>query len=422
MTPKDRPAKRGLFLVFVTTLIALALVLYPLKGRGAGKDAPSAQAGGGAAGADAPPPKPKKPKPPKPKDAPKEEPAPEPAPPPEPPREDLTTIPIGKGLPVNVQVAVFFLEVTSIDDAKAEFQCTTDMRLRWTDPRLAFPKSETLRGYREFLGKAAEEKLGAIWTPNVDVKNRLETAPYVGRRVRIFPDGTVESMTRITGKYKMTVNAESFPFDRQRLPLELIVRDDTTDEVLLRFDKGDVEFSRIANDAKIDGWEPSIVDLSAGVVPGWNGDRYSTATATLFVDRLAASSIASVFIPLLASLIIPLLALWMNRATDDGFAINAHDLANMGIGGLFSVIALNFAIYSASPVIATTDNTVTRLFALNYAMLALTLATTVVFFRFELPRRLFGIHVQKEAYKFLTWATPVLALAMSVAFLLVAAA
>jgi uncharacterized Tic20 family protein len=183
-----------------------------------------------------------------------------------------------------------------------------------------------------------------------------------------------------------------------------------------------VEFSRAAKDAKIDGWDIGLVDLSSSTVAGWNGDRYSRATATLFIDRLPGSSIASVFIPLIASLLIPLLALWMNRGTEEGFEVDAFELANMGIGGLFSVIALSFAIYSSNPVIASTDNTVTRLFGLNYAMLALSLVIVVTFFRYELPRRWFGIHVQQQAFLFLSWATPLLALATSMAFLLVAAA
>lgn len=429
---RRRSPSRILWTIVIATIFALALVLFPLKmksagptatahaaaapgpaaGKGAAKKGVKGDAGAdvaekeaGATGAASP-----------------EAGAPPPAVAPTPPPMDLKSIPIGKGLPVQVNVAVFFLELGSFDDTKGEFECTTDVRLQWTDPRLAFDRKETLRGYREFLGKEAEEQLDRLWAPTVDVKNRLETGGYVGRRLRIFPDGRVESITRTTGKYKTTVNPETYPFDRQRLPLELIVREQTADDVLLVFDKDDVEFSRAGPDAKLDGWEPRVVDLTAGAISGWNGDRYSTATATLFVDRQAATSIAPVFIPLLASLLIPLLALWMNSTSEDGFKVDAFELANMGIGGLFSVIALSFAIYSANPIIASRDNTVTRLFALNYAALAVALTIVVVFFRYQLPRRWFGLHVQSEAFRFLAWATPLLSLATSVAFLLAAAA
>jgi len=335
---------------------------------------------------------------------------------------DATSIPLGKGLPVRVNVGVYFLEIESFDDTKGEYTATIDVRNSWYDTRLAFEKAETLRGYREFIGKAAEERLGAMWAPNIDAKNRTETAGYVGRRLRIFPDGRVETITRSTGKYKVHVDASSFPFDRQRLSVELITRDDTMDTVRPRFDEHDVAFSRAANTATLDGWDIGLVDLARSAVAGWNGDRYGTITATLFVERKPASSIASVFIPLLASLLIPLLALWMNRATEDGFEVDAFELANMGIGGLFSVIALSFAIYSSNPVIASSDNTVTRLFGLNYATLAVSLAIVVTFFRYELPKRWFGAYVQEELFHFLSWAIPLVSFATSIAFLFVAAA
>ena len=335
---------------------------------------------------------------------------------------EAPSIPMGKGLPVLVNVAVYFQEVAAFDDSKGEFECTTDIRLRWTDLRLRYPEAQAFSGYREFRGKEADAQLGKIWTPNVEVINRVEgSSPYVSRRVRIFPDGTVESIARASARYKTHVSAESFPFDRQHLRLDLRVREQTTDEVLLRYEKEDVEFSRAAAENPIEGWEVGLVDLRAHLVRGWNGDRYSEVRASLLVDRVASTGLAPIFIPLVASLLIPLLALWMNRASREGFEVEAFELANMGIGGLFSVIALSFAIYTSFPVIAGSDNTVTRLFGLNYATLALSLAIVVLLFRFDVVRRSFGPHVHEEVFRFLCWALPLLTLATSVAFLLVAA-
>lgn len=429
-----RSRGRVLWTTIAATLFAVGVVLFPLAGRVAAAADAGAPAHGAApthAGGGATPTK----EPRKgghgakahaePEAAPAEAPkAAEPEPGPAPQADaDLTAIPIGKGLPVRVNVGVFFLELAAFDDTKGEWEATVDVRLRWNDPRLAYDKKQTLRGYREFLGKAAEAELEKIWTPTIDVKNRTEAGEYTGRRLRIYPTGIVETITRTTGKYKSHVDAESFPFDRQKLGVELIVRDQTVDSVRVLFDEHDVAFSRPATTAKLDGWDLGIVDLSRSAVAGWNGDRYATVTATLFVDRRPGSSLASVFIPLLASLLIPLLALWMNQASDEGgFTVDAFELANMGIGGLFSVIALSFAIYSSNPIIASGDNTVTRLFALNYASLAVSLGIVVAFFRFELPKRLFGRYVQEEAFHFLSWAIPLVALATSVAFLLVAGA
>jgi hypothetical protein len=332
------------------------------------------------------------------------------------------TIPTGKGLPVLVHPAFFFLDLKRFDDTAGEFEAVIDMRLRWSDTRLRFEKNEAPRGYKEYRGEAAEEFLKTIWTPHVELTNRTEIAPYVGRRVRVSPDGDVEVLERTTSKYKVPVDAQRFPFDRQFLKLDLIVRDETTDEVLLEFLKDDVVFSRIARGLALEGWTPGLINLSRDQVPGWNGDRYSRASASLFVDRVATAGITPIFIPLIASLLIPLLALWMNKPKEEGFEVDAFELANVSIGGLFSVIALSFAIYTSYGVIAGSDNTVTRLFGLNYVTLAISLAVVIMFYRFNWPARLFGPYVQEQAFKFLLWAMPVLVIGTSIALLLVAAA
>ena len=337
-------------------------------------------------------------------------------------KEETPTIPLGKGLPVFVNVGVYFLEVKSFEDSKGEFECTTDLRLSWDDSRLKFPEEEAYRGYKELRGKEAEAMLATMWTPNIEITNRPDNPiGYVGRRLRISPSGHVEFITRATARYKARIEAETFPFDRQQMPIELLMREQTTDEVILKFEKDDVAFSRLATDAKIEGWQPGLVDLRANVVAGWNGDRYSGISAALFVDRVPSTGIAPIFIPLVASLLIPLLAIWMNRATEDGFEIEAFELANMGIGGLFSVIALSFAIYTSYPILAGGDNTVVRLFGLNYASLAMSLGIVVLLFQYNLPLRWFGRHVHAEVFRYITWAMPVLSLGLSVAFLLLAA-
>ncbi|MFO0664637.1 MAG: hypothetical protein U0174_11840 [Polyangiaceae bacterium] len=337
-------------------------------------------------------------------------------------KDDAPTIPMGKGLPVLVNVGVYFLDVRAFEDSKGEFEGTIDLRLKWYDSRLQFPVAEAYRGFKEWRGKQAEAQLESMWVPEIETTNRPD-APigYVGRRLRIFPDGRVELITRTTARYKVKIVADDFPFDRQHLTVELLLREQTTDDVVLKFEKEDVEFSRFATSGTIEGWVPGLVDLKRQTIAGWNGDRYSGVTASLSVDRVPSTGIAPIFIPLVASLLIPLLAIWMNRATEDGFEIEAFELANMGIGGLFSVIALSFAIYTSYPILASGDNTVIRLFGLNYASLATSLGIVVLLFQYNLPRRWFGRHVHEEIFRYLTWALPAVSLTLSAAFLLAAA-
>jgi hypothetical protein len=104
------------------------------------------------------------------------------------------------------------------------------------------------------------------------------------------------------------------------------------------------------------------------------------------------------------------------------FQVEAFELGNLIVGGLFAVIALNFTLNSEYGTLGATDNTVRRLFALNYVALALSLIINLTLFRFNLPMRWFGRYVQEQVFFFLSWAVPVLVLATALAFLLIAMA
>ncbi len=132
--------------------------------------------------------------------------------------------------------------------------------------------------------------------------------------------------------------------------------------------------------------------------------------------------IAAIFIPLFASLLIPMLSIWLNRVDDGKFQIETFELVNIIIGGLFAVIALNFTIYSTYEVLGSADNPVSRLFALNYITLGIGLLVNVLLFRYGVIERLFGRYVQEQLYLVLAWAIPVVVLTAAGAVILVAIA
>jgi len=334
----------------------------------------------------------------------------------------LTSIPTGKGLPVVVRTGLFVNHVESFDDNKGTFEATTDLRLTWFDTRLRYPAEEGLHGYKEYRASAAEEELARIWTPRIRHLNRAGEPSFTERRLRLFPNGMVEVIARTTAVYKVKVDTTKFPFDRQALPIELMVEEDTIETVDMDFTSDDVSFSRIAKSVEIGGWTPGLVRLSRDLVKGWNGDRYAKVVVMIDVGRVAVESLSTIFIPLFASLLIPFLATWMNKAVEGEFEVEAFELGNVIIGGLFAVIALSFTISSAFPALMAGDNTVTRLLALNYVALAVGTIITVVFYRYRLPATWFGPYVQEQAFGFLSWAFPVLFITTGVAFVMIAAA
>jgi hypothetical protein len=334
----------------------------------------------------------------------------------------LSSLPLGKGLPVVVLTGLRYVEVDSIDETEAAYTATVDLRLRWQDLRLQYPPESVPQGFLEFRDEAAAAKIAEIWTPVVSLQNLSGEPSQQMRALRIFPDGRVEMMVRTTATFETPFEVERFPFDRQRLQVEVVSRRESVERLSLEFEQDDLDFSQPPDSNELRDWLPGVVSLKRDVVNGWYGEYLSRVTVSLGMQRRAGGSAALIFIPLLASLSIPLLAIWLNRMEEGEFQIEAFEQANVIVGGLFAVIALNFTLNAEYGMLGSTDNTVRRLFTLNYLALGLSLLINLTLFRFNLPMRWFGRYVQEQVYLFLSWAVPLLVLATALAFLLIAMA
>jgi len=331
-------------------------------------------------------------------------------------------MPMEKGTPLIVKAAVNYVEIESFDENAGTFKGTVDVRLRWEVPSLRQPADAQTDPPKVFRGDEAKAQLANVWVPQIDIVNEKGDPSYTNIGLRIFPNGNVEMIRRITGEFATPYEVTRFPFDRQVLRIEPAIRNQTTDMVVLQFDQNDLDFSYANPDASLAGWTLKTVALTAEPMKGWYGAMHTRVVAALTIQRLPGAVLASIFIPLFASLLIPLLAIWLNHMEDGVFAIETFELVNLIIGGLFAVIALNFTVNQAYAVLSTGDNPVNRLFALNYTALFLALLINVLFYRFNVVEKLFGRWVQEQVYLFLTWAIPLLVFTMAGSIVLVALA
>jgi hypothetical protein len=332
------------------------------------------------------------------------------------------TLPTDKGLPIRVKVAVAFVEVSAFNENAGTFKATVDVRLRWEDPRLRRPAMEATDPPRVYRGAEVRAQLAKLWVPNAELVNRRGRATYAADGLRIYPDGRVDLIKRTSAEFTTAFEVERFPFDRQQLRLEVAIRDRTSDVVMLEFDQDDLDFSRAASTASLDGWDLGPVTLRSDPLTGWHGDSHARVQASLQVTRQSGAVAAAIFVPLFASLLIPLLGIWLNPIEDGKFQIETFEFVNLIVGGLFAVIALNFTVNSMYQVLSSGDNPVNRLFILNYVTLGVSLLINVLLFRFSVVERLLGRYVQEHLYLFLMWAIPLLVLTMASAVVLVALA
>lgn len=331
-----------------------------------------------------------------------------------------TTLPVEQGLPVPVKVGVAFAELIAFKESTGIYNATVDVRLRWQDLRLRRPPEEATDPPKTYRGTDAQAQLEKIWVPATELVNQRGRETYSATGLRIYPDGTVELTRRVRAEFAATMNVERFPFDRQKLPISVAIRDLSAEQVALRFDQDDFDFSRAATGVNLDNWDIQSVALRSDPLAGWYGTTHAQVVASLEIARQPGMVVATIFIPLFASLLIPMLSIWLNRVDDGFFQIETFELVNIIIGGLFAVIALNFTVNSAYEALGSGDNPVSRLFALNYTTLGVGLLVNVLLFRFGVVERWLGRYVQEQLYVFLCWAVPVLALTGAGAIILVA--
>jgi len=323
---------------------------------------------------------------------------------------DSTELPTGKGLPVTVKVGVSFIDVSNINENDGNFTATIDLRMRWEDLRLQFPKSETTTGYKDYKNSAAEKKMSEIWIPDFDFAN-LNGEPGDQRfGLRIYYDGKVEMLHRLTGTFDVVFDVTRFPFDKQHLAVELKAHKDIIEKLSFEFTQDELDFSQAPDKIEVIGWKPNLVNISREAIASWHGEKNSQITIALNVDREPGSAFGTIFLPLIASLLIPLFAIWLNKynVEEGEFKVDAFELTSINIGGLFAVVALNFTVSSSYVTLAASDNCVMQLFTLNYLTLALSLAVSILFYRFKFIKQILGNYVQDEFFKYINWALPIL--------------
>ncbi len=330
-------------------------------------------------------------------------------------------VPTGKGLPVQVHVAVEYVDVVAYKENTNAYTAVVDVRLRWQDLRLQRPESERTQPPRVFRGPDAEAQIAKMWVPAFELSNQRTRPTYTTSALWIESDGRVELIKRVSSDFAASTNVSRFPFDRQNLKLNIAARDDES-IVELGFVQDDLDYSRRSKSAALDGWDLGAVTLRNEPAAGWRGASHGQVVASLEIARQSGIIVAAVFVPLFASLLIPMLAIWLNRNDDGYFHIETFELVNIIIGGLFAVIALNFTVNSTYEMLSSGDNPVHRLLALNYLALGVGLLINVVLFRFGVVARLCGRYVQEQVYFALAWAVPAIAFATAISIVLTALA
>ncbi|MBC8008858.1 MAG: hypothetical protein H7067_02020 [Burkholderiales bacterium] len=269
----------------------------------------------------------------------------------------------GATTPSKVELGVYILDITDIDEPGGMFTLHVLLSVHWEDPAQAH-EGKSAKVFREDI---ALEEVNTIWRPMVEFNRTTAPAELHHSLLRIYPSGRVEFERQLTVQIATQLNLRKLPFDTQQLKLELESFQYLADAVELVLPG---ENLRIAKQISLPQWQPG--KLTGHVAPQYReeyDETYSRATVTLEVKRHTQFYIWQMIVPLC-------IVLGMAFAV---FFLPPKDLSDrmsVIIASLLTVVALSYSLHSGLPKISYLT-VIDWFFVLAYVFLGLAMAGMV---------------------------------------------
>lgn len=264
------------------------------------------------------------------------------------------------GQPDEVTVYVGLLDVIDVDNQAQVFHVDFFIVVQWHDPRLAVSGTDTAE-LRRF---AVDE----IWTPRLTAVNDRGLDLMLPQVASVDRDGNATLRQRITGPLAVDLDLREFPFDTQRLPIQIVSYEHSPEEIVFSSDS-----DMIVNLDELSGggWTYRSAEPEFGIYRLRDSAPGSSAlTFAVLADRDAGYYVINLVLPMTLILFLAWMVHWL-----------PPDLipARMGMASatVFSLIALGVSFRLTLPEISYL--TAADHFVLHSTLLVLaSLAVTVV--------------------------------------------
>ena len=242
--------------------------------------------------------------------------------------------------PTTVSVAIWLIDIDSIDSALQNFVANVWITLVWQDSRLAYRGKES-RTY----------KLADVWHPRVQIANEIglirKTMP---EEVEVSPQGTVIYRQRYVGPFSQPLNLRDFPFDTHAFQLHLVAPGYTRNEIRFvpdaRYVAGGLEHAAgIAKNISLPDWKIRgflTKDLPYTVIPGYDTVGYAFEFTA---ERQSQYYIWKIVLPL----VLIVLMSWSVFLIDP---TNAGPKIGVATTAMLTLIAYRFVVDSQVPRVA----------------------------------------------------------------------
>lgn len=240
------------------------------------------------------------------------------------------------GAPEEITLLFGLLDIDDIDDKEQRFSVDAYFEIRWRDRRLAVEATgQSGDGMRTFA-------LDEIWTPGLTIINDRGLSLMLPEVVNVDNDGNVIMRQRLSGLLAVDLKLADFPFDTQRLTIDIVSYRHPPSE--LKF-SGDTEF--IANPATFsaDGWQFEIQPPEFSVYRlRQDGAGTSQLTLAVVAERNSGFFILTLALPMTLILFLAWTVHWLQPEI-----IPAR--MGMSTATVFSLIALGVSFRLSLPQI-----------------------------------------------------------------------
>ena len=248
----------------------------------------------------------------------------------------LSEIPSSDGKPLVVEVGVFIIDIDEIDDVSQRFSVDLFLEARWNDPRLALPELER-KGLKRFMS------LDEVWTPRAMILNNRSLTLQLRDGVEFDDLGNARILNRLIGELAADLEFEEFPFDTQRLPIDIVSYQYTVEEMQLSFSP---PVASRAAEFSIEGWELKELEPELGVlvVPS-DGSQLPRLTYAVEAKRASDYYVLTLLVPMSLIIFMAWTVFWLQpNIVPPRIAIST--------ASIFSLIALGVSIRLSLPKIS----------------------------------------------------------------------
>jgi hypothetical protein len=217
------------------------------------------------------------------------------------PPELTLTRPGPEGVPTEMTVGAFLVDLHRIDDAQQTFSADVFLAMSWRDERLLSLEGRSLAG--------CALPVESIWMPRVLIVNEREVERSLDEIVRVGADGRLEYLQRFQGIFTSRLDLRDFPMDKQMLAIRVVLGRTQAGDLTFRQDKvtGAAEEFSIADWTVIGGsveYEPFRLPTT--------GQELPQVTYNVEVQRNRAYYAQKVFLPLILIVCMSWAVFWID--------------------------------------------------------------------------------------------------------------